>query len=196
MALPAAVQGQASQEVVFLEKLAPLLVQQYSIGLDGVVDRQFWGDGLFYVGDEVPKEIQPRQSGLAPLEQEGDRALGRLRRLLDQGVAHRFRHPAVVGNRADLCLVGIKAIGAAQVAAAGSGLQQNAQGRHGNSSLSFQSGTPLTSRLLRALRSFPDRSPAARHACNPYRRSPGSGSYASAGRQPPARCGSPDGRSR
>ena len=36
-----------------------------------VVDRQFWGDGLFYVGDEVPKEIQPRQSGLADCDDKG-----------------------------------------------------------------------------------------------------------------------------
>ena len=55
---------------------------------------------------------------------------------------------------------------------------------------------PLTSLLSRALPSFPGKSPAAERAYSPYRRNPGSGSCASAGRPPPARCGSPDGPSR
>ena len=122
VAFPAAVQGQARQKAVLFEKAAPLLVQQRSIRLDGIVDRQAGRGGFFYMGGEIPEEIQSRQGGFPSLEQECDRSLGRLHRLFDQSMAHRLRHPAVIGNRAGLCLVGIKAIRAAQIASAGSGL--------------------------------------------------------------------------
>ena len=122
VALPVSVQREAHQEALLLKQAAPLLVQPHPVGLDSILHRQPRGERLPHIGGEVPVELQPRQGGLPALEEERDRALRRLCRLLDQGMAHRLRHPAVIGNRAGLCLVGIKAIRAAQIASAGSGL--------------------------------------------------------------------------
>ena len=116
---PGSVQRQAHQKALLPEKIAPVPVQQGPVGLDGVPDRQLRRGGSLRVGHKVPEEVQPRQGGLSPLKQKGDRALRRPHRLFNQGMAHLTGHQAVVGDGADAGLVGVEAVGAAQIAAAG-----------------------------------------------------------------------------
>ena len=139
--------------------------------------------------DKIPEKSQPCQGGLTALEQEGDGPLCYPSRLFNERAAHLIGHQAVVGHSPSPGLIGVKAVCAAQIAGAGGGLQENTQGRHGGV-------LPCFVKFLssgRGPRSAPDRSSGPARRCTPGRRSPYSGSSASAERPPPGQSGSPDG---
>ena len=68
---------------------------------------------------KIPVKIQPRQGRLPALEQKADPALRRARRLLQQGPDHLGGHAPIAWDGPVAGLVGVKAVGTAQIAGAG-----------------------------------------------------------------------------
>ena len=66
-----AVDAQADEEVIFDKELAPLVVEQGAVGLDGVGD--FFAVGVFFLQfDGFAEEGDAEKGGLAALPGEGD----------------------------------------------------------------------------------------------------------------------------
>ena len=126
-----AVQGDPHQKVVLGQEAAPFLVDEQAVGLEGI------GDGTAV---DVParaqlhraaEEVQPRQSGLSPLEADGAAPVGGLQGLFHHLLQGLQRHEAVAGDRPLLGLVGVEAVLAAHIAHPAGGLEHETQVAHG-----------------------------------------------------------------
>ena len=130
--LPGAVQREAHQNVVLGQPAAPGFVQQGAVGLNGVAELHPAGVGLFGgIAGKPLVEFHPHQSRLAALK--GQRAYAfalpqaEIHKAVHGGVAHKPKG----GELALLGFVCVKAVGAAQVAAAGGGFDEQGKRRHG-----------------------------------------------------------------
>ena len=69
-----AVEAQPDEVVVLLEELAPLVVQQRSVRLHGVLERHAGLLVLFLDSDGAPEEVDAHDGRLATLPSDGDLA--------------------------------------------------------------------------------------------------------------------------
>jgi hypothetical protein len=116
------VDADADKEVIFFEKLAPLIVQKRAISLQGVLEDHAWFFVEALVVESPSVEVYPHQSGFPPLP--GNRHLGAamvLYKLADVGLQHLVAH-AKVTARIETVFVQEKAVGTVQVADGPSGL--------------------------------------------------------------------------
>jgi len=58
MQLAGAVHAQSDEEIVLLEELAPRIVEQQSVGLEGVLHALPGPEVLLHQGDGMPEELQ------------------------------------------------------------------------------------------------------------------------------------------
>ena len=129
---PIAVQREANQKSLPLEKSGPILGQEGAVGLNGEGKRylrRLLGPGA---GGKGLKKREPCHRRLAALEGESHRASGF--RCLEGPVNELFRcgtvHPAHAGLLPVLGLVLIKAVSAPQIAGAGGGLDEKIHKSH------------------------------------------------------------------
>ena len=127
-----AVDAQADQEIVGLEKGGPLLVQERAVGLQGVADDAPGGRVFFLQRHRAAEEIEPYQGGLATLPAEPDlrRARRDLRRdiVAHIGLKDVVRHPELLFVRIETFLLQIVAVGTVQIAARPVGLAHHLEG--------------------------------------------------------------------
>jgi len=62
-----AVHAQADQKPILGKKLAPVFIEENSIGLKGIADDLPWGSVTFLQFDNFLEEIEARKGGLASL---------------------------------------------------------------------------------------------------------------------------------
>ena len=110
------IQAEADQEFVLVEKLAPLVVEEDAVGLEGVLDL---GAGLlifFLKLHGSPEEIETHESRLASLPGHGDlRNLVGFEKLPDISLVHLIGHPEIA-SRIELLLLQEEAVVAVQIA--------------------------------------------------------------------------------
>ena len=118
------VQAQADKKLVFAKETAPLRVEQYPVGLQGVSHTLARGAVLFLKLDGPPEEIEPAQGRFAALP--GKDRLGKavLEQIADHLLLHILRHD--VARRPGIQFLGaqVETILAAQVAVRARGLDQ------------------------------------------------------------------------
>jgi hypothetical protein len=90
------IQAEADQEIILVEKLAPLLVEEDAIGLEGVLDL---GSGLlifFLKFHGAPEEMETHESRLASLPGHGYlRNLVGFEMLPDMSLVDLIGHPEI-----------------------------------------------------------------------------------------------------
>ena len=145
------VQGDAHQHMVLRQPPGPVLVQGIAVGLDVVMDPDPFGVGMAAdVLRQVPEEVQPRQGGLPALEGESAVAVGVGQGLVRDGVHGLPGHAAQQGHGAVFRFIGVKAVTAPHVAAAGGRFDQQTQRGHDKTPVR-QSRAAGTVRLLAIL---------------------------------------------
>ena len=119
------IDADADQEVVFFEELAPLVVQQRTVGLHGVLKSHAWFAILLLVLDGFAVEIDPHQGRFASLPGHRDlvAAVG-LDQLADIGFEGLFRH-AEFAIGIEQLLVQEEAVRTGQVASRPAGLGED-----------------------------------------------------------------------
>ncbi len=130
MAFLCAVHGDAEQEVVFMEKTAPVIVQQQAVGLQGVLNPDPVSIVFFLIENRLFKKIQPAQRGLPALKGIGRAAVGAQQRAADDVFQRFFGHEAVGGLAALFRFIAVKAVFTGHVAHPGGGLEHESDGRH------------------------------------------------------------------
>jgi len=126
---PWAIDAQPNQEVVFAEELAPGIVQQYSVCLDGVLDVHTGPCILGCARHRTPVEVEPHEGGLAALP--GNRHPAGtlcLDILADISLQQLIRHPEVTAG-VELLLGQEEAVLAGEVAGSACGLGQHMEVR-------------------------------------------------------------------
>jgi hypothetical protein len=125
MEMGRAIEAEADEEVVFLKKLAPVIVQQGTVGLYGVFKDHGGFFVLLLIGDGLAVEIEAHEGGFAPLPGHGDLgSLMVLDELADVGFQDFFTHAKMAAG-VEAVFVQKKAIGAVQIADGAGGLGQD-----------------------------------------------------------------------
>jgi len=93
------VHAEADQEFILVEKLTPLLVEENTVGLEGVFDLSAGLLIFFLKLHGAPEEFEPHESRLAPLPGDGDRGdLMGFEKLPDIGLMYFIRHPEIASR--------------------------------------------------------------------------------------------------
>ena len=124
------VQGQANEKMIFSQKLTPLLVQQDTIGLEGIGHCEAGTGVLFLQLHHFLEEIQPGKGGFSSLE--GKRAAS-LCRLQKQGYGvfqNLVGHNPIVRDGSHGCFVGVEAVLTPQITPGAGRLYHNADWMH------------------------------------------------------------------
>ena len=110
------IDAQADKKAILVKELAPFVVKENPVGLEGVLDP---GPGLliFLLKFHGPlKEIEPHKCGLTPLPGDGDRGdLMSIEKLLNVSLMHFIRH-AEIAPWIEIFFLQEKAIVAVQIA--------------------------------------------------------------------------------
>ena len=132
--LPWAIQRKADQNAVLRQPAAPGFVQQGAVGLNGVAELHPAGVGLFGgIAGKPLVEFHPHQGGFAALKGQRAYAFALPQAEINEAVHGGVAHKTKGGELALLGFIGVKAIGAAQVAAAGGRFDEQGKRRHGQS---------------------------------------------------------------
>ena len=94
--LARAVDAQADQEIVLLEKFAPFIIEKDAVGLKGVLHGLVRPAVLFDEFDGAPEKVELHQRRLAALPRHGHRGRAvRLEQLTDVGLERVVGHPVL-----------------------------------------------------------------------------------------------------
>ena len=132
--LPWAIQRKADQNAVLRQPAAPGFVQQGAVGLNRVAELHPAGVGLFGgIAGKSLVEFHPHQGGFTALKGQRAYAFALPQAEINEAVHGGVAHKTKGGKLALLGFIGVKAIGAAQVAAAGGRFDEQGKRRHGQS---------------------------------------------------------------
>lgn len=146
------IDGDAYQELVFAEELAPLVIHQDSVGLEGV--RDFFLSPVFLLKlDNFSKVVDTQDGGLSALPGEQDfRSAMSLDVLAHKRLQNVVGHGPIGVGRVELFFLEIETVLAVQVTNGPGGLGHNMECRQGRHLSAFRKQTKQTCHYVKIYR--------------------------------------------